>query len=101
MIDTKAFNTSAGFLFRVHLDETKTVQVPDPALPAPAEGEEDTRPLVDIPDPAWWFERTWGKEPPEGQTLNDYLSNCKREFELLAAEELAKRQPPEEIVLPI
>lgn len=101
MMNTTAFNAPNGFLFRVHLDTTKVLQVPDPAMPAPAEGEEDTRPLVTIPDPAWVCEWTWGKEPPEGVTVTDYLLACKREAELLAVEELAKRQPPEEIVLPI
>lgn len=45
------------------------------------------------------FEYRWGKTPPEGQTLTEYLQNCKREAELLAQFEIDKKAPPKEIVL--
>ena len=40
----------------------------------------------------------WGKEPPEGQTVQEYLQSCKCESELLAQYEIDKKAPPEEIV---
>lgn len=100
MMDIKAFNTPEGYLFRVHLDTTKTMDIPDQNLPAPAEGEPDTRPIMTIPDPDWVCEWMWGKEQPKGQTTNDYLLACKREAGGLAILELDRRQPPTEIVLP-
>lgn len=43
------------------------------------------------------FEYRWGKEAPEGQTVQEYLQNCKREAELLTQLEIDKNQPPQEI----
>lgn len=97
MMTVKAYNAHDGYRFVVVLDDGK--QIPDPSLPPPEEGQADTRPMVQ--DPAWVMEMTWGKEPPNGQTLAEYLANCKREAELLGAEELARRTPAEEISLPI
>jgi len=64
----------------VHLDET--MEVPDPALPVPAEGEPDTRRIV--PDPAYVMELEWGADVPE--------EVVKRETALLAAAELDRRR---------
>lgn len=36
----------------------------------------------------------WCKEPPAGQTLEDYLQQCKTEAELLAAHEIAMQAEP-------
>jgi hypothetical protein len=52
-----------------------------------------------VPDPAWVCEWVWGKEPPEGQDVATYLQACKREALLLAEGELARRQPPTELVI--
>jgi hypothetical protein len=41
----------------------------------------------------------WGKEPSEGVELADYLQSCKREALLLAEHEIAKKQPPTELVI--
>ncbi len=43
------------------------------------------------------FEYRWGKTLPEGQTVQQYLQNCKREAQFLAEHELAQAQPPQEI----
>lgn len=43
------------------------------------------------------FVYEWGKEPPEGQTKTEYLKACKREAELLAADEIARKAPPTEL----
>jgi len=43
------------------------------------------------------FVYKFGKQPPEGQTLQEYLQNCKREAELLAQLEIDKKQPPQEM----
>lgn len=45
------------------------------------------------------FEYRWGKEPSEGQDLQTYLQNNKREAELLAQYEIDKKAPPQEIVI--
>ena len=45
------------------------------------------------------FEYSFSKEIPEGQTLQEYLQNCKREAELLAKDAIARKQPPQEIVI--
>ena len=45
------------------------------------------------------FEYRWGKELPEGQTVEEYLLNCKREAELLVQHEIESRRPPQEITL--
>jgi hypothetical protein len=40
------------------------------------------------------FEYRWGKEVPEGQSIEEYLQMCKRESLLLAQHEITKKQPP-------
>lgn len=45
------------------------------------------------------FEYRWSKTQPEDQTLEEYLQNCKREACLLAEHEIAKKQPPLEIIV--
>lgn len=80
-METQAYNTPQGYLFRIHLDTTKVL----------GDGS---------PDPAWVIEYTWSKTPPDGQTATEYLTACKREATLLAELELARRQPPTEIALP-
>lgn len=40
------------------------------------------------------FTYEWGKQPPEGQTTDQYLQSCKREAELLAADVLTRQQEP-------
>lgn len=93
----KARELPTGYIFCAHLDETKLI--PDPALPAPAAGEKDTRPLV--PDPAWCFDATWGpfvsgqkahggaNAPTVTKTM--YLAQIRAEFKLLCEHELAQR----------
>lgn len=41
----------------------------------------------------------WGKRPPEGQTKTQYLQSCKREAQLLAEDEIVRKQPPTELAL--
>lgn len=95
MMTVKAYNDPAGYRFVVVLDDT--MLIPDPSLPTPADGEPDTRPMLQ--DPAYVREYTWGKDAPEGQTTPEYLQACKREALLLGELELGKLQPPEEIDL--
>jgi len=45
------------------------------------------------------FEYRWGKTPPPGQLLDEYLQSCKRDALLLAEDAIAKKQPPQEIVV--
>jgi sugar/nucleoside kinase (ribokinase family) len=45
------------------------------------------------------FVYEWGKEPPDGQTEEEYLQSCKREAELLAADAIGRLQPPTPIEL--
>lgn len=45
------------------------------------------------------FEYRWGKEPPEGQTITEYLQACKREAELLAQYEIDKKAEPTPVTL--
>jgi hypothetical protein len=40
------------------------------------------------------YQYEWGKEPPEGQTLTEYLQSCKREAELLARWEIDQKAAP-------
>lgn len=47
------------------------------------------------------FEGVWGKDIPEGMTQEAYLLKYKAEAELLANEEKVRRNPPQEISLPI
>lgn len=63
------------YFFLVHMDETKTLE----------DGS---------PDPAYVREYTWGIEPPEGQTEQEYLANIKREIGLLVEDELARMTAP-------
>ncbi|KJR97946.1 MAG: hypothetical protein VR68_11585 [Peptococcaceae bacterium BRH_c4a] len=70
MLITKAYENPTNYLFII-TDDT----------------QEDT------------FEYMWGKTPPEGQTLEQYLQNCKRESELLAQYEIDRKAPPKEIQL--
>jgi len=61
--------------------------------------EESTTYLFNVTDGADTFKYRWGKTPPEGQTLEEYLQSCKRESLLLAEDAIAKKQPPQEIVI--
>lgn len=63
------------YFFRVHMDESKTL--------------EDTS-----PDPTYVCKFTWGLTPPEGQTVTEYLENIKREIGLLVDLELTKLNQP-------
>lgn len=45
------------------------------------------------------FEYRWGKMPPAGQTIEQYLQNCKREAELLAQYEIDKKAEPAPVTL--
>ena len=45
------------------------------------------------------YEYRWGKEIPDGQSLEDYLQMCKREALLLTENELAQNLPSHEIVI--
>lgn len=81
MMLTKAYDDGSSYRFVVLIDGTKVL--PDGS-----------------PDPAWTKEYTWGKEPPQGQTAQDYLASCKREAELLAALDPRLQPPPQEILLP-
>lgn len=45
------------------------------------------------------FVYEWGKQPPQGQTAPQYLQSCRREAELLAADEIAQQQAPTPINL--
>jgi hypothetical protein len=45
------------------------------------------------------FFYSWGKEPSEGQTVTDYLQQCKSEALLLAEHEIKQKQPPTELTI--
>lgn len=46
------------------------------------------------------FTYDFGKEPPhQGQTKTEYLQGCKREAQLLAEDEIARKAPPTELVI--
>jgi hypothetical protein len=66
---------AAQYFFRVHMDETKTL-------------EDGT------PDPAYVREYAWGLTPPEGQDEAEYLANIKREIGLLVDDELSRLNTP-------
>lgn len=41
----------------------------------------------------------WGKQPPAAQTKTQYLQSCKREAQLLAEDEIARKATPTEVVI--
>lgn len=45
------------------------------------------------------FTYEWGKQPSDGQKVQEYLQNCKREAELLATDSIARTQMPIEVKL--
>jgi hypothetical protein len=45
------------------------------------------------------FVYSWGKEPNEGQTVTDYLQQCKKETLLLAQHEIDQKAKPTEITI--
>jgi hypothetical protein len=45
------------------------------------------------------FVYSWGKEPNEGQTVTDYLQQCKGEALLLAQHEIDQKAEPTEITI--
>lgn len=59
------------FFYRIHIDDTKLIQ----------DG---------TPDPRYVREFNWGKEPPEGQSVDQYLAAIKREMKLLCEDELRR-----------
>jgi len=81
VMKTVIFDEGNAYLFKVHIDTTKIQN----------DGS---------PDPAWVLEYRWCKEPPEGQSLQEYLATCKREAELLAALDPRLQPAPQEMVLP-
>jgi len=56
--------------------------------------ETATEYILTVTDGEFEFEYNWGKEPLEGQTLEEYLQSCKREAELLAQFEIDKNTEP-------
>jgi hypothetical protein len=42
---------------------------------------------------------SWGKKPNEGQTVTEYLQQCKSEALLLAQHEIKQKQPPTELTI--
>lgn len=91
VLKARELPNSGGFLFYVHLDDTRLI--PDPAQPKPTEGKPDTRPLV--PDPNWVVERKWAASPPPGRTRTQYLADIRREMRLLCQLELQQLQAQE------
>lgn len=41
----------------------------------------------------------WSKQLLDGQTKTTYLQSCKREAQLLAEDEIARKAPPTELVI--
>jgi hypothetical protein len=68
------------YLWRVHLDDSKTVPDPDD-------------PERQVPDPAWVLEREFPAEPPRPMTVSEYVDEQRSELALLAEHELARMEP--------
>lgn len=45
------------------------------------------------------FAYEWGKQPPIGQTTEQYLQSCKREAEALVVDEISRQQPPTPVAI--
>jgi len=61
--------------------------------------ELETMYKFEVTDGTHSYEYNYVKDAPEGQTVTEYLQNCKKECELLTQYELDKLTPPEEIQL--
>ena len=56
--------------------------------------ETDLSYVFTVTDGQKTFVYEWVKQPPEGQTTEDYLQNCKREALLLAELEVTPKPTP-------